>query len=1007
MKKNDLYNGWKVIDITEIAEYKSECIWLRHEKTGMEVFHMKNDDEENLFAFAFKTLPADSRGAAHILEHSVLCGSEHYPLKDPFIVLVNQSVKTFMNALTFPDKTVYPASSTVEKDYFNVMSVYGDAVFFPQLRKEVFLQEGHHYEYDEHGKLCVQGVVYNEMKGNYSSFENVAGDLTLTTLLPGTPYAFDSGGDPESIPDLTYEQFLDFHKKYYSPSNCRLFLYGNIPTEKQLDFVSKKFLDGHEFPIFKDEQASPVVRFDTPRTIEVFAPAPEKGSGDMGPTVAMSWMTGETSNAENFMQMVLLDELLMGHDGSPLSRALLESSLGDDISPVSGLTSEMKYLVYTVGMRNVKAKNAKAHESLVLSVLQDAVENGFSKDDIESAVMSVDFSSREIKRNNGPYSLKLMRRCLRGWMNGVAPDVTLRNKEAFEKIKSEIASDPEYIQKLLKRLLLENTQRVTLTVKPDSRYQKERDKKLQKKIEEFCASKPSEETQRIVEDELEKLRDFQTEKDTPEKLRLLPHLRVSELPSKNDRIAMKRSVHEGIPFYSHAEAVNGINYVNVGFPIDTLPPEYYKYLPFYTIAATNMGFSGCNWAEAASAFARVSGGFGASLFSSSVAGSVIDEYAGAGSPIDEIQARIYEKDPCLARQWMFFRIKMLEEKTEEALDVFFDCIEHVSFDDLKRLENLAAEYKNDMSSSIVPCGNEYVASRAACTKTRAKLCDELWNGISQLYAAQEIVSMDMGELADTLSSIKNTILKSGIVVDITSTDEGVEKTIPLVKKHLSSFSCPVRPSCYRDDELLKYAALPGLDERCQEDEYFCAGSEVGFAACVLDAADTDDRESASELVLAHWLSNTVMWEKLRTIGGAYGAFAMVDGTERSFTLATYRDPDPEKSLEVFYDCLKYASETLLDDETVEKAITGLYSRIIQPGSPAGNGFKGFVRSLYGVTDEQRERRIEWVQHITPHDIQRTAAKLLKKYAESKKSAILGKKSKKSKFTGKIIDLPVY
>lgn len=1003
MEKNDLYNGWKVLDVTEISEYKSECVWLRHEKTSMEVFHMKNEDEENLFAFGFKTLPADSRGTAHILEHSVLCGSEHYPLKDPFIVLVNQSVKTFMNAITFSDKTVYPASSTVEKDYFNVMSVYGDAVFFPLLRKEVFLQEGHHYEYDEHGKLCVQGVVYNEMKGNYSSFDNVAGDLTLTTLLPGTPYAFDSGGDPVCIPELSYEDFLNFHKKYYSPSNCRLFLYGNIPTEKQLDFVSNRFLDGHDFPIFKDEQTSPVVRFDAPRTIEASAPVPEKGSGDMGPTVALSWLVGETSSTESFMQMVLLDELLMGHDGSPLSRALWESSLGDDISPVSGLTSEMKYLVYTIGMRNVKAKNAKALEDLIFSVLNDAAQNGFSKDDIEAAVMSVDFASREIKRNNGPYSLKLMRRCFRGWMNGVAPDVTLRNTEAFEKIKRDMASDPQYIQKLLRKFFLDNTHRVTLTVKPDRCYQKERDKKL----DEFCLSKASEITETSVAEELDALRAFQTEKDTPEKLRLLPHLRVSELPSKNDRIAMKKVVLDSIPYYSHAEAVNGINYVNVGFPIDTLPPEYYKYLPFYTIAATNMGFGGCNWAEAASAVARVSGGFGSSLFSSSVAESVIKENVGANCPAEEIQNRFYEKDPCLARNWMFFRIKMLDEKTDEALDVFFDYIKNVSFNDLKRLESLACEYKNDMSSSVVPGGNDYVASRASCIKTRAKLCDEIWNGISQLYTAQEMVSMDMGKLAETLSSIKEILLKSGIVVDITSTEEGVEKTIPLIRKHLSSFNGPVRPSYFSDEELLKYAAVPGLDERCLEDEFFNAGSEVGFAACALDASDVDGRESASELVLSHWLSNTVMWEKLRTIGGAYGAFAFVDGTEHSFVMATYRDPDPEKSLEVFYDCLKYASETLLDEETVEKAITGLYSRIIQPGSPAGNGFKGFVRCLYGITDEKRERRIKLVQCITPEDVRKTAARLVKMYEKSKKSAILGKKSKKSKYTGKIIDLPLY
>ena len=1000
MKNNDIYKGWKVLSVTEIKEYKSECIWLKHERTGMEVFHMKNDDEENLFAFGFKTLPTDSRGVAHVLEHSVLCGSEHYPLKDPFIVLINQSVKTFMNALTFPDKTVYPASSTVEKDYFNVMSVYGDAVFFPLLRKEVFLQEGHHFEYDDSGNLTVQGVVYNEMKGNYSSFENIVGDLTITTILPGTAYEHDSGGDPEFIPELTYEDFVEFHKKYYSPSNCKLFLYGNIPTEKQLDFVNEHFLDGHDFPAFVSEPDAPLKLFDKPRTVEALAPAPEKGSGDMEPTVSVSWITGEASSAESYMQMVFLDELLMGHDGSPLSKALLESSLGDDISPVSGMTSEMKYIEYTIGMRNVDESDAKAFEELVLSVIKKMADEGFSKDSVDAAIMSVDFSSREIKRQNGPYSLRLMRYSLRGWMNGVAPDVTLRNTEAFEKIKKDIADDPEYIQKLLRKFFLENNHRVTLTVKPDSSYQAARDKKLK----DYCLSKAKTLSRDEVESEVSLLREFQTEKDTAEKLRLLPHLRVSELPSKSDRIAMNKEVYDGIPYYSHAEAVNGINYVLLGFPVDTLPPELFRFLPFYTIAATNMGFGGRDWAEAASAIASVAGGGGASLFCSSVNDSVIVDIAGAGCPKNEVPFRLYESDPCLARQWIFFRIKMLEEKTEEALDVWIDCIRNVSFDDYKRLETLASEYRNDVSASVVPGGNEYVSSRASCGMTFSKLCDEIWNGLSQLYTSREIISMGMEALSKKLYAIKDILLKSGVVVDITSTEEGIARVVPVLRSRLSSFTGPVRPAGFPEDDYAQYVVLPEQSKDSVEDEYFNAGSEVGFAACCVEAAKSEDDAFAGELVLSHWLSNTLMWEKLRTIGGAYGAFATVDSVEKSFILATYRDPDPEKSLSVFYDCLKAASEVILDDDMVEKAITGVYSRLFQPGAPSSNGFKGFVRKLYGITDEYREKRVEKILGVTPEDIRKAALGLVTKYEKSKKAAILGKKIKS---TGKIIDLPLY
>ena len=239
---NDVYNGFTVLDISPILDYKSEGIWLRHNETGLEIFHMYNDDSENLFSFAFKTIPSDSTGLAHIMEHSVLCGSKNYPLKDPFIRMANQSVKTFLNAMTFPDKTVYPASSTVEADYFNLMAVYADAVFFPLLKKEIFMQEAHRLALGEDGAVSIQGVVFNEMMGNYSSFDSMVQEKIVQTILPGTTYAFDSGGDPREIPLLSYERFLDFHKTFYQPSNCRLFLYGNIPTTKQIDFLNEKVL---------------------------------------------------------------------------------------------------------------------------------------------------------------------------------------------------------------------------------------------------------------------------------------------------------------------------------------------------------------------------------------------------------------------------------------------------------------------------------------------------------------------------------------------------------------------------------------------------------------------------------------------------------------------------------------------------------------------------------------------------------------------------------------------
>ncbi|MBO7613171.1 MAG: insulinase family protein, partial [Treponema sp.] len=348
--------GFKVLDRSSVPEMNGEGVWLKHKKTGMEVYHLCCDDEENLFSFAFKTPPADSTGVAHVIEHSVLCGSKHFPLKDPFLQLANQSVKTFLNAMTFPDKTVYPASSMIEADYFNLMAVYGDAVFFPLLEEWTFAQEAHHLEYDENGKLCIKGVVYNEMKGNYSSFDGIAADHSIRSLLQGTSYAVDSGGDPDFIPDLTYEQFKKFHETYYSPANCRLFLYGNIPLEKQLAFIEERFLKPFEADQAKMDEikkrvsgisVGKLVHFAEPKTLTVTAPAGSEGKGE---TVLINWMTGSGSDAVESMESAFLSEILLGHDAAPLSRVLVESRLGEDISPCTGLETELAYTCFTVGL---------------------------------------------------------------------------------------------------------------------------------------------------------------------------------------------------------------------------------------------------------------------------------------------------------------------------------------------------------------------------------------------------------------------------------------------------------------------------------------------------------------------------------------------------------------------------------------------------------------------------------------------------------------------------------
>ncbi len=989
--------GFKVLDRSSVPEMNGEGVWLKHEKTGMEVYHLCCDDEENLFSFAFKTPPADSTGVAHVIEHSVLCGSKHFPLKDPFLQLANQSVKTFLNAMTFPDKTVYPASSMIEADYFNLMAVYGDAVFFPLLEEWTFAQEAHHLEYDENGKLCIKGVVYNEMKGNYSSFDGIAADHSIRSLLQGTSYAVDSGGDPDFIPDLTYEQFKKFHETYYSPANCRLFLYGNIPLEKQLAFIEERFLKPFEADQAKMDEikkrvsgisVGKLVHFAEPKTLTVTAPAGSEGKGE---TVLINWMTGSGSDAVESMESAFLSEILLGHDAAPLSRVLVESRLGEDISPCTGLETELAYTCFTVGLRGMKPGTAGKLEKLVFDTLNKLYKKGIPQEEVEAAVLSMDFSNREIKRNHGPFSLILMRRALKGWIHGERPDAMLISSRAFDVVKQKLATEPDYLKKLLKKLLITNTHRTTLIVKPDMQYEAKAMERVEQRLNGIYANLSEDEKKSFESDikaKKEQLSLIQQKVEDKETLELIPHLKPSELPPEIDMIKTESLLCGNVKIFYHTEPTNGIVYLELGFPVDVLEPADYLYLPFMVSAVTSVGFGGEDWCASSARTARIAGGLGASLFTSSA------------SPA--LPKSVYEdrkkNDPVFERDWMFFRIKMLEEKLPEALSLLFDCVYTADFSDTTRIRDLLLEYRNDFISSVAPSGNQYAASRASRTFSRSKAVDEIWNGLTQLYAAVDFAEGDIAEFASKIADVRDRLVAGGAVVNITADEKSAEKTIDLLKPYLEKMPAILTQFPARDEDFYTLTELADT-----KNEVYTGALQVGFASVAFPASPFGTRDSVAEAVFGHWLTNSLLWEQIRTIGGAYGSFAFPDALEKVFTETSYRDPDPLKSVAVFEDCMKKAAEFVFDEDTVDKAVTGTYSREIQPRSPANKGFTGFVRQLYGITDEVRREKMQLLKNITAKDIEKTAKKLLKCY-EYNTAVVLSPKLKD--FTGKIIELPL-
>ncbi|MDR1287848.1 MAG: insulinase family protein [Treponema sp.] len=964
VKGGVLSGGFEILDVRELPELKAEGIWVRHQKTGAEVFHVYNDDPENLFAFAFATAPEDDTGAAHILEHSVLCGSQRYPLKDAFLVLAQGSLQTFLNAWTFPDRTVYPASSVNERDYFNLMSVYGDAVFQPLLSEFTFMQEGWRFLLPEGGAapgtgLSLTGVVYNEMKGAYSSLDAYAGLWSVKAVLPSTPYAFESGGDPAAIPGLSWEALRAFHRRCYSPANCRIFLAGNIPTEKQLDFLDSRFFSS--FSQAPDDQRGKesgekrrtfpkAERWKAPREFRVPCPsgAEEKA------TVFLSWLCGDVTDTAETLALGTLAEILLGHDGSPLVRALVESGLGEDLAPVSGFESEIRETVFVAGLRGCAGRENIRSEvkDLVLGELERLVNEGIPKEDIEAALLSMEFSHREIKRGGGPYSLVWMRCSLRGWMYGSKPWESLLFVPPFEEIKRRLALDGRYFETLIKKYLLDNPHRALLSIEPEADYLEKEESRFAAQLAEKERSLGGEERRRIAE-KAAALEKAQGEGDSPEALAAIPHLSRGDLSPRIDPVPRAFRNAGGVPVAVHELFTNGIVYVDAAFPVDVLSPEEYPWLPFFSRAVVSMGLKGMDYGEVSGLLARNSGGFYSMLHTGSAAPKGTPE--GAGPAV-----LTAEDAGVLGRDWIIFRLKALDEKVEASLDLALRLITGADFSDERRVRDLVLEMKNDVDAGFAHSGHSYASSRSGCFFSRARAVEEIWSGLYQLDFVHTLAGMDTAEITRKLFSIRDAVAgRAGLMVNLTGEARALEKTAGLIARDFGRFG-PPRPvlSPAGGDPFFALLAAPGAPPEKDVPLVFASPSlQVGFAALSLPASPWDTPPEAAEIVLAHELSTGALWETVRMKGGAYGAFAQSDSLEGIFSLASYRDPNPAASLEAFVSALKNTGGTETGDDLV-KAIIGCYARETRPRTPCEKGFLDFLRFLYGIDGGARRRRLE-------------------------------------------------
>jgi Zn-dependent M16 (insulinase) family peptidase len=993
------FQGFEIMSRRTLPEYRADGVLLRHVGTGCEILHLASADPENLFAFCFTTPPRDDSGVSHIIEHSVLSGSEKFHVKEPFSALMKGSMHTFLNALTYPDRTVYPAASCNRADFFNMLTVYADAVFHPLLRKETFMQEAWRLEEVDGsgngagaGRMRFAGIVYNEMKGVYSSSDSVVSEWTSRSLFPDTPYAHDSGGDPAAIPGLTLEAAREFHARYYHPSNCRIFLYGDIPLEEILAFLKDNVLSGYS-TISTDSVIPLQKRWDSPRRLLKTFPVKKDTPLEGRSSVTMSWLLPPVTDPVEIVTHEVLSEVLVESAGSPLRRALVDSGLGEDLSPVSGLETDLKQMIFAVGLRGTEADRESRIERLVLDTLGALSRDGLDPRLVQSMMNRIEFRHREIRGGGGPYALRLMGRALRGWVHGANPFDSLQFVEPMSELKRRIAADPRYLEGCLDRSFVSNPHRLTLVVSPDRDLEERNAAAEDARVEAVVGRMTSAQKDAAIRD-ARAFKQYQVAPDSPEDLARIPSLQRSDIPPNVERIPHHDSqTPAGVPLALHDIFTNEIIYIDLAFPTDSITGELSLLLPLFGRAVCGMGLPAMPYDVVALELFRLTGGFSASLDAGGIAGR-----------------------PGVYGQFMFFRTRCLRHTLPDAVDLVARLLAAADFRDLARLRDILLELRNDMKSALIPGGHQFAMLRAAGMISESVAKEEEWRGITQLLFLERLagnLDAELPRIAGALERIRTGLLvRPLLMANATAVGEcsaEIARAVDSLAVRLPARADPAvagseSPATVKSGR--PTGGSPGM-----RGESLVASASVGYVARALPGFRYEHPLNGPVAVLGHLLSTGYLWEKVRMEGGAYGAFSYPRNMDGLFLLGSYRDPNITATLRAFNDGLKLMESGPLDQVEVDKAVIGTIGREDRPIDPGEKGFVCMQRRLHGITDDARQARRTSLLSVERQGIAAAARELIQTSSRGFTAVIASRRSLQDAVSqvpelgGRVTDLP--
>lgn len=929
---------YEILDEHRVEDVQSDGFILRHKKSGARIAILSNNDDNKVFYIGFRTPPEDETGVPHIIEHTTLCGSKKFPVKDPFIELAKGSLNTFLNAMTYPDKTVYPVASCNDQDFKNLMDVYLDAVFNPNITKyeEIFKQEGWHYELTgKDDELKINGVVYNEMKGAYSSPDEVLSSQIYRSLFPDNTYSKDSGGNPEYIPKLTYEAYLDFYHKYYHPSNSYIYLYGDMDVVERLEWLDKEYLSLYDYKKVNSE-INKQPAFDEIKNVEAQYSITMDDSQENKTYLSYNRVVGDSLDEMLYQAFDVLDYALVSSPGAPVKQALIDAGIGDDV--YGSYDAGILQPVFSFVAKNANASQADEFESIIESTLKEVVKTGINKETLLAGINSSEFKFREADFGQFPKGLLFGLNCLDSWLfDDMKPFIHLECLGTFAKLRKAV--DTDYFEKLIQEYLLDNTHGSSVTVKPKRGLGNEREEALAKELSDYKASLSDEEIKKLIED-TEHLKKYQEEPSSDEDLRKLPMLTRADMKKNAMPFSNIEDELLDVKVVRHDIESNGIDYISFLFDAGDFAQSELGYLGFFTNALGLVSTEKYSYTDLANATNIYTGG--------------ISTGTASHPDIKDRNNFVFKFE---------VKLKVLEKNLDKALELMEQMLLTSDFTDTKRLGELVAQIKARLQANLSSSGHLVAAMRSMSSFSRYALYQDELKGVAfyrSICRIEKELSESPKSVSDKLAAIaKKLFARNRMLISFTGNNEAYGNAKPSLEKVIAGFN---KMSAVGNQAEVHFNTAK---------EAFIDASQIQYVAKTGDFICEGYEYTGALRLLRIILSYDYLWINVRVKGGAYGCMNTFLRSGESY-FVSYRDPNLSDTLDVYDRIPEYIKSFSPDERDMTKYIIGTFSALDTPMNPEAKGSRSLSAYLEGITYEQIQKERNEILNAQPEDIRRLA-----------------------------------